>query len=382
MNGRLISHSRRDSAYPQASWSMRRWTELQKLAAYTLKVVSMRRDRATTNTGWVVTDARSTIPRKAAPGNTPVWQRWWIGQSLKRSLRQLLIVAVALQFVSLGLLHWPWNFWNSLEPHSPGSLQAVLWQVEAGLVAVALPVFFIVVQHSASLHGDVGALPVTEVLRRETGLEPTLGIAALGFIRSGADSIWFQGSAVLFCDFFIVFCLTIILLGHASYKLFQLAGDATLLKQRAEQLLQWKLRSAIDESWAFASGNEEFLRKLKATDGLNLVYSPVGGVADDVNWIQVFFPEPCEIIDIRADQLIAAIKSLPGKPVLTGPELTAPTSQPGRIPPDGFVVHLAGEHVTTTMPFVVLNRSSFGSETTDEIWALIQPAIKLAIDND
>jgi hypothetical protein len=363
---------------------------LSDLWAVMVSDVNAVMERTPLITGWVVEDAISMLPKKSAPSGVPIWERWWSGRSPTQAVIELIVIGVLLQFASFGILHIPWGFWPRLQPKSPASLQAILWQVDAGLVAIAFPVLFIVAQHSASLHDNVSALPIAEVLRRETGLVPMLCIAGLGFIRSGADSIWFPASSVLFFDFIFVFSATLVMLLVVSSKIFGLTNDPINLQKKAEELLQWRLRTAIDNSWAISKGNQDLETALEESVQLTLRYTAFSLTEEDNEWQPVFPLEDCVLTDVRAEDLVVAIESLSNQSFMANPEFGQPAEEgdrPRRLTEvneeervDSFLLKIVGDRLSPSTAFLTLRKSSFRDIDPVEAWKQIESTLRCAVN--
>jgi hypothetical protein len=334
-------------------------------------------------TGWVVADARAQLSARADLSEVPFWEQWWSRRDVRNSLGWVLAVAAAIQFGSYGLVRFPWDFWPSLQGGDPGGLQQVLWQVDAGLVAIALPVLFLISQHAASLHDDMLGLPVAEVLRSETGMVPILVFAAFGLARVGADAVWFQAQAVLTFDFFAVFLVTLALLGFASLRLFQLATSPLVLKSHAEAHLQARLADAIDDSWAVTRGNDAFVQAIEAAEGLTIRYNPFAAAAvDDGEWIKVAPSAASEIADLHPTRLTRLLATLvsPSAPVAAATaEPTVQAGTPER--PQVAIVRLAGESVRALSPVLVLRRDAFADTDSDAAWETIKSAYQMSADD-
>jgi hypothetical protein len=101
-----------------------------------------------------------------------------LGRHLLAGILTALIVSSAISIILL--YYWPWTVFSKLQPANVPTSLGLLWQVDAALVTIALPLFLVIVQFSDPLRGELSTLPVTEVLRTETLVRPTLALAGFG----------------------------------------------------------------------------------------------------------------------------------------------------------------------------------------------------------
>ncbi len=335
------------------------------------------RRQSPSESGWAVRDALAGLPKRPVPVGIPGWERWWDRQT-PNSLAVWFILAAGLSLLlSLGLLHLSWTIFPSLRPSDPGALQSVLWQVDAGLVAVALPVFLVIVQFSSSLHGDIAALPIVEVFRRDTAVVPTLIIAAFGFIRSGVDSIWFISSAVLFVDFLVVFVFTTASLGFSFLRFFQLAGSQSRLQSRAELLLRWKLDKATDALWAITRANEVLIDTLAAINEFRVEYRPYSAGLQPDQWVFLRSRRKLRLDDVRAGDLAKVLKRLPAKPAPVGQTPPSGTAGTSTIETSVFLMRVVGSDMDTASSLIAFRRASFHLLQEDQLSSAIWPLFEV-----
>jgi hypothetical protein len=340
--------------------------------------------------GWVVEDARQRIPRRKAPSGAPIWGRWWDDNKLASSLFKVTTCVLALQVISFFAVFYHWALWSGFEPSHPATIQAVLWQVDAGLVAIALPIVFVVAQQSASMHNSSASLPIAEVLRQETDLLPMLSIAALGLARCGIDSIWFRSDVVLLIDFGIIFLPTLAMLLLVSSKLFSLSSDPKKLRDKAVEVLLWRLRDAVIESWVFSVGNETLQQRVGNSESLVIRYSPIEFTQDETDWQSIYPLTSAELSDVHAGRFVEAFEHLLSQ---SGQEFNVvadalTVSQPSGTlggPFDSQSVDVyfylkVGERLSISRPAFAVRRSLFHELDSEDAWREVQSAMKLGTD--
>lgn len=338
--------------------------------------------------GWVVAEARRRIPRRKAPYRAPLWGKWWDANRQTSSLLKVSFSVLALQALSFIAVYYHWKLWAArFEPIDPGTLQSSLWQIDAGLVAIALPIVFVVVQQLTSFHDTSQSLPVAEVLRQETDLLPLLSIAALGLARCGADSIWFRSNVVLLIDFVLVFLPTLTALLVVSSKLLSLSTDPRRLREKAVAVLLWRLRSAVIESWTFSVGNEMLQQRVASSENLTIRYSQIEFTHDDDDWQSVYPATSTDLYDVHADRLVYAFESLSYQ---SGDEFNVLADQSEAPSPSGslrdpfgsrsvdiYFYLKVGERLSLSRPGFALRRSVFPGVDAEDAWQEVQSAMRL-----
>jgi hypothetical protein len=285
-----------------------------------------------------------------------------------------------LQASTYALLYWRWSVFPRLVPANPGELQSVLWQVDAALVAVALPVALVTVQYSVSLHGNIAALPVSEVLRKVSVPTPVLLVAGIGLIKSGADAIWFQSSAVLLMDFVLVFLVTVFLVGYSFISLFSAINSQDVLKHKAEQLLKSKLDDAVDESWALGYANQLLIERIASTARFKVAYTPLVAtfIKDSEEWLVVSAETDGEVVDIQVDRLRSVIEVLPARvsPLDSDTHSSNPTAAREEAT-DVFLAHKIADRIQQGSPLLALRRDRFEDLDAHAIEADVRESIRI-----
>jgi hypothetical protein len=278
------------------------------------------------------------------------------------------IVALAglSQLAVWGLMHWHWRGFASFHPVDPHGLQVALWQVEAAIATVALPIYLVIIQLSGNgADDDVALVSIPEVLRKNTWAEPVLAFSAVSLFRAGVDSLFFKGSAVLIFDFVTIFLATIVVLGASFWKLFVLGSSKAELRELSLQLVELKLDDATDELWVTSQANGLLGEDLQVPSRFRMRLLPfASALVTDEEWLILRSDELRRLRDVdtaglrwAVDQLSAREPDPAAEPVEDGPEL--PEDDNGGIG-DVLVMAQCELVVSFGAPVLAFRRAAFG----------------------
>lgn len=318
----------------------------------------------------MVRNAREHLPPNRPPSGIHLWEKRLKDQGpirLSIGFFALIVIGAA---ISIAMIHWPWALLTQFAPHQPDLDLATLWQVYAALVTVALPVFLVVVQFSNDLKGEISALPVTEVLVSEVGVRPILVLAGFGIIHCGVDAFWLHSQAVLVVDFYFVFIPTILVLGYSIFRLYFYIGARDVLAARAVALLQWKVRSLVDEATATAGGNDQLLKELAESPTVTVQYLPLDllHLKHDPAWLPIGPTAEERIADVNSTNLARIISNIPlATPPITEQSVANPTPS-AEAAADIYLRRICGQTIGPNEPFLLLRRSAFQTLNADSLW--------------
>jgi hypothetical protein len=170
-----------------------------------------------------------------------------------------------------------------------------MWQVQAGIAAVALPVLLFVIELSKDERQ--AATRTHEVLIRETCIFPIIVFALAGTVRLGIDITWFPYPAVFVADLILVLGGTIVGAAAAYLVALNLLFSPSRMKARAMALAREKMTASLDESIEVRLANNrlsETLARLKvgfwflsldrdATRQYAVLHAPVSGTIADIH---------------------------------------------------------------------------------------------------
>jgi hypothetical protein len=297
------------------------------------------------------------------------FKRIWSSSSAPLIAGVLLTI---LQVVSYGLSKLPSNYSYGISNVNEGSIQNSLWLVIASLVAVSLPIFVVVVQYSSSDKNGIIALPVTEVLRRESKVDAALIYAAVSIVHSGADTVWIRCKPVLIFDFIVTLVVLVVMIGNSYFRLFQLISSRFKLNELGYRLLQDKLETAIDNTWVIAEANRVVIAEL---DHIGVRFSPLDFPFRPPEWTQIGPPSEFTVRDIDIDALIVVAGTLTGLNQM-GVAVTTVRNEL-ETTPQLILLRLCESTIGPTLPMFAYQHGNFGEQAPEAIWGLIEPCLVL-----
>lgn len=225
----------------------------------------------------------------------------------------------AIQVILLGLLFsiplsWVLCLWDP-RVLSLGNMDRVLsayttmWQVQAGIAAVALPILLFVIELSKD--DKQAAMRSHEVLIRETGVFPIIVFSLAGTFRIGLDIALFPKEAVFLLDFILVFLGTIILAVFAYLSALKLLFSPARMKIRAMAVAKEKMDASLDASIEIRIANNLLFQKLEELKTGFWSFMPDRGEAD--RYLVLRAPTLGTLSDIHLGRLENFVNELPWK---------------------------------------------------------------------
>jgi hypothetical protein len=123
------------------------------------------------------------------------------------------------------------------------AILASLWQVEAGIAAIALPLLILVTQFATDEKQLALSLP--SILTRASGLFQTAVFATVAVATVGFLAAW-APDRLGFAVGLSVFCVSLSLLVLAAWRLFQVLLDPTEQKRLAREQLRQRVRRSVE----------------------------------------------------------------------------------------------------------------------------------------
>jgi hypothetical protein len=228
----------------------------------------------------------------------------------------LALVVVAGLLVTLPVLF----FRNPSEGGAVDSF-AALWQVQATVAAIALPLLGFVMQ-VAGERGQTAAR-THEVLTRRSWIFPIAVFALLGTCFIGFSALWIRGSVSIAVSYGW-FVLSVVLALFAYYRSLACLFDPSLLRAEALALTKERMSRSLGMSVCRRRANN---RLVEAIRDLNGEYMPFVGDADD--WFVVPLDPEVTVIDVHLARVLGALRKLRPRDT-AGPvgadDLAAPSS--------------------------------------------------------
>jgi hypothetical protein len=187
------------------------------------------------------------------------------------------IVAASLALIGLSVLLALGHVHLSLLPTTGDriSVYTSMWQVQAGIAALALPVLIFVIERARDERQ--AALHTAEVLGRESWSWPIIAFAFVGVARMGIDLTLFSGEQLVFLSDVGVLLLTVLLTLFAYFRVLRVILRPSLLRDRSILLASEKTRDVLLESVRLRIANNKLFQNA-ATFGVG--YWPFGGSED------------------------------------------------------------------------------------------------------
>lgn len=258
--------------------------------------------------GWLVADVRSAMKQARAREARP---------SLASVLRQLAFPEWRLLGIVTGvlagsiLISWILRRWGpcliSLDTTALLTAYSTMWQVQAGIAAVALPILLFVIE--LSKEERQAAMRSHEVLIRDTWIFPIILFSLSGTLRLGIDMAWFLHPAVFLFDLLIVLGGTIAFTCVAYLLALSRLFSPTLMKARAMSLAREKMSASLDASIRVRLANGRLGEILAALKVGYWFFSPERDNAKQYAIVRA--PALGVLSDIHLGRLEAFVRGLP-----------------------------------------------------------------------
>ncbi|MFL5963980.1 MAG: hypothetical protein ACJ757_13920 [Gaiellaceae bacterium] len=301
-----------------------RWTRL-----WTIERYAPIRRIATRKRGWLseeIDRATKEARPSASIGKT-------LGFELPRSTPLLVMeVIVASTLVlaacSVGLNFLSWRLGLPIGA-SLNDLYTTMWQVQAGIAALALPVLLFVVERSRD--DPRAAFRSPEILLRDSYAYQIMAFSFIVVGHIGLDLAWFGSSAAVVLFDLVLVALTLVLAMYAYFKVVQLLMSSSLLHDRSLALGNERMADAAWRSGRLLKGGE-LLRREFETAGVNRWLFQNEDAATQLT-ISIKTSEPKYLDDVDLPALRRFLNRLPRKSdVDASTTQTFPTASPTTTP--------------------------------------------------
>jgi hypothetical protein len=227
----------------------------------------------------------------------------------------IITVAVAVWLTAAG--------YSSIEAES----LATLWQVEASIAGIALPLLAVVVQLAGD-QGQTGAR-THEVLTRHSWMFPIAVIALTGTLYVGAAEVW-RPSALSVAIAYGWLVTTVVGALFAYYRCLSCLFNPSLLRRKATDLAKERMRDSFAISVSRRNANNTLVADLQR---LGAVYVPYISRTDRGRWVVVQAPPDHVVQDVHLLKLSESLQDLTPADTagVTSLDLAEPTAER---PPD------------------------------------------------
>lgn len=250
--------------------------------------------------GWLYEDALREIRRNHG------WKwkrRQFVSQLRTPSGLSLAVVAGIALLVTLAFIVSSPNLAVGRRHGLPADLQT-LWQVQAAVAGIALPLLTLAIQ----LAGDraTSVTSSSEILMRESWIFPIVSIALLGTIFMGIAAVWSESDLGLWLGL-SWFVLTVLAAVFAYWRALGTWFNPLQLRQSSIELLKSKLTASLDESLGRRLANNRLADGLK---GKEIDYTILGSSGSS-QWVMLDGEPDQTITDINLRELLVLVSSVP-----------------------------------------------------------------------
>jgi hypothetical protein len=249
------------------------------------------------------------------------------------------------------------------------SIYTAMWQVQAGIAALALPVLLFVIERSRDERQ--AAVHSAEVLGRESWSFPIIGLSFAVVGRMGIDMSWFSENRLVFLSDVALFLLTLVAAIFAYYRVLQLILSPSRMRERSIALAQEKTRSVLMRSVRVRIGNNVLVQRL---DTFGVSFWPFGtSRREEPQYLVLDVARPGFFVDIHLGEFERFVGRLPwlSQPAQAGAEPSQPTPSPERPEESVWLLRRYGDRLTKEhLGLVRLRRESFTDLTDADKLAL------------
>jgi hypothetical protein len=187
------------------------------------------------------------------------------------------------------------------------TVYTAMWQVQATIAAVALPILLFVIQLSTDQRQ--AATRSHEVLIRHTWILPILVYSLMGTIRIGVDILWYPRPVVFLVDFVLILIPTILLALSACVSTLHLLFSPVKMKAHALQVVRENITQSLDASIGLRLANNLLFGTLKP---LNVGFWPFSLDRSEANQYAILRASREGVLaDINVQGLQGFIRKLP-----------------------------------------------------------------------
>lgn len=178
-----------------------------------------------------------------------------------RSIKVIVFGLVISFAVSWILCIWNPHLLSLKDEERLLGIYTTMWQIQAGIAAVALPILLFIIQLSKDEKQT--ATRSHEVLIRETWIFPIIVFSLAGAFRIGVDIAWFPKEIIFIADFIMVFLLTLVFTVLAYFSALKLLFSPSRMKAKAMAVAREKMNETLDASIKIRIANNRLFAKLE-----------------------------------------------------------------------------------------------------------------------
>ena len=197
--------------------------------------------RARRGPGWLSATVAKQVRVARKKGVLPRRSLRYALAAPNRAAIPIVLAAVAGSAVLSWLLpDWHLRFLGAVAAGARLNVFTTMWQVQAGVAAIALPILLFVVESARDQQR--AALPTGEVLIRESAALPIIAFSFFVTIRIGIDLTWFRSRTGVFLVDVGLTATTIVLALYAYQAVLRLNFSPARLRSSSIALVEEKMR--------------------------------------------------------------------------------------------------------------------------------------------
>jgi len=253
-------------------------------------------------------------------------------------------------------------FAPSLSPVGGSEHLGVLWQVQAGMVTIALPFLFVLMP--LIRNEELAVTRSADLLMAHTLINPVLVFSLSGVLWVGAGALWLEHDSVMWIALFLVLLPTTLGVAFAYLRAARVIADPAYVRAASKRLLLARLDDSLIEQGAVEFANGRFVNALASESLSVLPFTP----DDDDRWLIFRALRSGTLSDLRLPQLIVWLRELPrpNPPTQTPAHRIDPQAEPLEldiVPTEstdvGYWCLLIGDYIKMGSAIAVLQRDRF-----------------------
>jgi hypothetical protein len=334
--------------------------------------------------GWLRYDINRRVNAAKRTGSLPHWTvRSALAAPSKKTLSFMGACFAGAVLLSLLLSQLSWSVKGTIPHGDRIAVYTTMWQVQAAIAALALPVLIFVVERARD--EQLAALHSAEVLGRESLSFLLIGLSFIVLARMGIDLTWFADEQAVFLTDVLLLCLTLAAAIWAYFSVLRLLFSPSRLKDRSVALAKEKVREVILHSVKVRIGNNVLFSRLAES---NIKFWPLGwSDSDATQYLVLDAPEPGFFVDIHVSGFAQFVSRLPwrtGPQARTSVEPARPTqADEGSPDPVVWLLRRFGDRLTEgNLGLVRLDRSLLAKSDKRSLEAQLRNLIRIQASDD
>jgi len=273
-----------------------------------------------------------------------------------------VIVAIAVSAALSWLLPtWHLSFLGPVTAGARLTVFTTMWQVQAGVAAIALPILLFVVE--AARDQQRAALPTGEVLIRESVALPIIAFSFLVTVRIGIDLFWFRNRTGVFVLDLVLTAATVVSALYAYQAVLRLNFSPAQMRDRSIALVEEKMRGVLLRSVKVRIGNNFLISQIRA---VGISYWPFGAKRrENAEILLLRAPRDGYLSDIHVEALKQFVTRLPWR------------VEPDDKDPAVWLTKLYGDHLRRSDGLMRLRRSAFHMLNQELLEAQLAKVVKV-----